>query len=138
MIEVEMSKDIRSFQPKLIGPLTKRQLICSAIGLAYGVPAFFLLKSLGVTDVTLRVVICVVLMAPPFLCGWIHLYGMSLEKFMIHVIKIMFFKPRIRKYEVKNAYEEFADMIPDSSPVQNEKVGLFSSVKYSKTDKPMR
>ena len=46
MIEIEMSKDIRGFEPKIVGMLTKRQLICVLISCVIGGVFFLLLNFL--------------------------------------------------------------------------------------------
>lgn len=105
MIEVEMSKDIRDCEPKLLGPFTKRQVICIVISLAYGAPVFFLL-GFGM-DLFLRILISIILMAPAIACGWCDMYGMPLEKFGIHIFKTLILSPQKRLYKSKNMYEEF-------------------------------
>ena len=53
-VEVEMSKDIHDYEPKIIGFMTMRQLVCVAIGLAYAVP---LAVFLPISDLTTRLII---------------------------------------------------------------------------------
>ena len=131
MIEVEMSKDIRDFQTKLIGPFTKRQLICIVIGLAYGVPLFFIFGSTGM-DIVLRVLIPVILMTPTIACGWVNLYGMPLEKFMVHIIKTVFFRPKRRLYQIENVY-----LMIDKDVNGEDIDDIPKKVKFTKEDNPI-
>lgn len=120
MVEVEMSKDIRDIEPKLIGPFTKRQTICSLISLSYGVPLFFVFKGIPIFT---RILIIIVLMMPVIACGWCDMYGMHLEQFAMHLIRTMFLTPRKRKYEEYNLYEEIYinEVDVDTSPPEKRK-----------------
>lgn len=122
MIEVEMSKDIRDTPPKIIGPFTKRQLICVGIAAAYGVPVFLLLKNVGV-QVILSIVIAIILMAPAIACGWVSLFGVPLEKFMLHIAKTMLLTPGKRKYQTENTYLAFMPEPEPAVPVKKNKKG---------------
>ena len=104
MIEIEVSKDIKAHEVKIIGPFTGRQLTCIGISLMYGIPILmvtpgsFLIKS----------VVAIVLMMPTIMCGWCKLYGLPLEKYMLKVIRTML-RPKDRKYETRNRYEYLVD-----------------------------
>ena len=65
MIEIEMSKDIRDFSPKLIGIFDARQLVCLGVASAYGIPLTFLLLKTLEMDISLALTIVVIAMAPP-------------------------------------------------------------------------
>lgn len=106
MIEVEMNKDIRDCEQKLIGPFTKRQLVCVLVGIGYGVPIFLLL---GKMDVSAKILITMLLMSPAFLCGWIKLYGLPLERFGIHIIKSKILTPTRRVSGSSNWYAHMKD-----------------------------
>lgn len=139
MIEVQMSKDVRDCAPKILGPLTARQIVTILIGLAYGVPLYFIFGSF-ISDVFIRVVICLVLMAPTLACGWVDLYGMHLEQFFLHVIKTLRDKPAKRMVDVENNYEiekEDVDLNSDKPP-ERVSIGFFEPIQYSRKYRPIR
>ena len=96
MIEVEMSRDIREFAPKVIGPFTSRQIICLGIALAYAGP-FMLLATF--IPLNIRIFAGMAMATPAVACGWIQLYGLPLEQFIAECVRNMFMKPRKRPNE---------------------------------------
>ena len=84
MIQIEMSKDINDFSPKIISIFDKRQLVCVGLASAYGLPIVVNLTSV---DIYTRLTIAIVLMFPVLMCGWVRLYGMYLEKFAWHIFR---------------------------------------------------
>lgn len=102
MLEIEMSRDIKDFQPKIVGPFTLRQIVCVAIALSYGLPLYFLLPG----DIITRVMIALFAMVPVLLCGWFKVYDEPFEKFIKIIIVNKFVKPVKRKYKVKNEFTE--------------------------------
>ena len=106
MLEVQIPNDILKYQTKVIGPLSKRELIClsAALVLDYGI--FSLTRSLIPFDVLGFVLMGV---AVPFLaCGWCPkeiTYGLPLEKFCYVVFKTMFLMPRKRLYKIENEFQ---------------------------------
>ena len=119
MIEVEMSKDIRDYQPKIIGPFTKRQVLGIVIGAAYAFPIALLLP---VSDMFVKIMIAMVLAAPAVMCGWVDLYGMHLEQFVIYVIRKNYLTPRKRKYKTESTfYEEIKNTEQDDNTGKKKK-----------------
>lgn len=102
MLEIEMSKDIKNFEPKIIGPFTLRQIICSLIGFSYGIPIFFILGG----DIVVRIMVTLFLMVPAFLCGFLKVYNEPFEKFIKIIIKNKFIKPAKRKYKIAGTFKE--------------------------------
>ena len=86
MIQVEMSKDISDFSPKIISVFDFRQLVCVAIASSYGLP--------------------IILYAdfPVLACGWVKPYGMTLERFAWHILKTRFLTPKKRPYVTENPH----------------------------------
>ena len=111
MIEIEIPKDIRAYEAKLIGPLTTRQLFC-IIGL--GVSCFLTYKAsvnlLG-EDSSLIWFFPMVIAIPFALIGWVKPYGLTFEKFAKSVFKTMFLAPTKRIYKIKNLHDEFDKII---------------------------
>lgn len=101
MIQVEMSKDISDFSPKIISVFDKRQLVCVGISCAYGIPIILYADFL---DFYTRFTVAVVLMFPVLACGWLKLYGMTLEQFALHIIKTRVLSPTERAYVTENSY----------------------------------
>ena len=102
MVEVEMTKDIKDYETKLFGILTLRQLILVAIGLAYSIPLAIFLP-LG--SLMTRLVVGALAMTPVIMLGWISVYGMRLETFLIQVIRSSILTPTNRKYKVETPKE---------------------------------
>ncbi len=97
MLEIEMPKDIKNYEPKILGPLTLRQLVCLGIASSYGIP--FILLTHG--DIVVRIMIGLMLMIPVLLCGWLKIYNEPFEKFLIIIIINKFIKPSKRVYKIK-------------------------------------
>lgn len=108
MIEIEMSKDIREFAPKVMGPFTLRQIICLLLAVVIALPILLLLTNMEFTN---RMIIAAVAATPVLACGWVDFFGMPLEKFVVHIIKTSVITPTKRKYVVKNEFAESAEQI---------------------------
>ena len=100
MLEIEMSRDIKDFQPKIIGPFTLRQIACVGISFAYGIPMYKLLPG----DIVTKMMIVLFAMLPVLICGWLKVYDEPFEKFLKIIILNKFVKPVNRKYKVKNEF----------------------------------
>ena len=103
MLEIEMSSDIQNIEPKIIGPLTFRQIVCLGISLAYGAPIFAIVPG----DILVRIMVSLAFMTPTLLCGWIKVFNEPLEKFCYKAILNTFVKPQKRKYKCENSYEAY-------------------------------
>lgn len=101
MLEIEMSKDIKNFEPKILGPFTLRQLICVGISVTYGVPLFFILGG----DIVIRILITILAMLPVLLCGWLKVFDEPFERFLKIIVVNKFLKPAKRKYKISNQYK---------------------------------
>lgn len=98
MIQVTMNKDIRDYEPKLFGIVTARQAIILAVGLMYSVPIAVFVPA---KDITARIVIGAICIAPAILIGWIKVYGMRLDQFIWEMIKTLILTPKKRKFVVE-------------------------------------
>ena len=114
MIEIELSKDIKEQDVKILGPFTARQAVCLLIAGSYGVPMMFLLPG----TFLLRSVIAIVAMMPVILCGWCKVYGIPLEKFAVKVLK-SFRGTKERKYVTENRFENLVEKKTISSVTRN-------------------
>ena len=103
MAYVSIPKDLTKVKNKVAFNLTKRQLICISVGAAIGIPVYFLTR--GVLGNSTAATIMILLMLPAFLFAMYEKDGMHLEEVLLHVIRVRWLRPAIRKYETENAYE---------------------------------
>lgn len=101
MIEMEIPKDIRKYEAKLIGPLTTRQAICAVIMVALAVISF---KAMGDIPKDRKVFAVLIIALPEILIGWIKPYGMPFEKFLQTAFVSNVLSPKRRKYVIQNFY----------------------------------
>lgn len=105
MIEIEIPKDIKDYEPKLIGPLTTRQTICSGAILVIMLVGYNVLKMFFENG--LKVVIPLIICLIPIAIGWYKPYGMRFEKYAISQLYTVILPPKKRLYKVENLYEQF-------------------------------
>ena len=103
MAYVSVPKDLTKVKNKVAFNLTKRQLICIGIGAAMGIPSYFLLRN--VMGNSNAATVMVLLMLPAFLFAMYEKDGMHLEDVLMHMIRVKFLRPPVRKYETENYYE---------------------------------
>ena len=101
-LQCNMIQDIRKYETKVVGPFTKRQLICLLIALAYSVPLALLIP-LSLVD---KILIGSFLAMPGMLCGYIKIDGTPPEVFAVRYIYKYFLTPSKRTYKRLNVYEQ--------------------------------
>ena len=99
-LQCNMIKDIRKYEPKVMGPFTKRQMIYLVIGLAYSLPVGMLLP----TTFDNKVIVTLALIAPMFLCGYLKMDGTPLEVIAIRWVYRTILTPAARKYKRPHPY----------------------------------
>lgn len=102
MIEINIPRDIREYDSKLVGPFTTRQTVCLVVG---GIAAFVTYKLLGNTAFIgsdVRLFVSGLIALPALLLGWLKPYGMKLEDFLKSVLVSNFFSPKKRLYKTEN------------------------------------
>ncbi len=99
---ISVPRDLTKVKSKVMFNLTKRQLICFGVAALIGVPAFFLLKSIGSTSMAAMGMM--VVMMPLFFLAMYEKNGQPLEVFMSHFIQANFKRPKIRPYQTDNYY----------------------------------
>lgn len=119
MIEIEMSRDIREFSPKVLGPFDKRQLVVILLSVAVGTPIVILLGSL---PIQFKLIATVIITMPIILCGWVKVFGMPLEVFVMKFVLPNFFSPRTKKYMTENSYEELFVEKGSKNPYKTEQI----------------
>lgn len=103
MAYVSIPKDLTKVKNKVAFNLTKRQLLCIGAGAAIGIPVYFLTR--GVLGNSTAATIMILLMLPAFMFAMYEKDGMHLEEVLLHIIRVRWMRPAIRKYETENAYE---------------------------------
>lgn len=122
MVEVEMTKDIRDYEPKLFGLVTGRQIILLAVGCAYSIPLAMIIP----TDFATKCMIAVLALTPMFLLGWVEVYGMKMEKFLLQIIRYTVLTPSKRKYKVDTS----RDFIKEPQSSKQKKKKIIKSAEY--------
>lgn len=103
MIEVQIPKDVRKYEAKLVGPFTTRQLFFFiAASLISYISFKAISQSLGSET---AIMVCVLLVTPILLVGWYKPYGMPFEKFFQSAFISTVLAPKHRKYKTKNFYK---------------------------------
>ena len=107
MAYVSVPKDLTKVKNKVAFNLTKRQLICIGIGATMGIPCYFLFRNaIGINNAA---VLMVLMMLPAFLFAMYEKDGMHLEDVLMHMIRVKFIRPSVKKYETENYYESNPD-----------------------------
>ena len=104
---VNVPNDLSKIKTKIAFNLTKRQLICFGIAAAVGLPFYFLSRGL-IGSSNAATGMCL-LMLPAFLFAMYEKDGMHLEDVLMHMIRVKFIRPSVRKYETENYYESDPD-----------------------------
>lgn len=95
MIQVEMVDDIRKYEPKLIGPFSKRQSIAISIGVVLGL---ILMNIIPLSNSTEKFAVFIFSVVAVGLFGWITMDGTPLEIVLVRMIYLYFLTPSKRKY----------------------------------------
>ena len=130
MAFVSVPKDLTKVKNKIIFNLTKRQLICFGIAAAVGLPFYFL--SRGIIGSSNAATGMCLLMLPAFLFAMYEKDGMHLEDVLMHVIRVKFIRPSVRKYETENYYESDPDGEDQKTMRKEERKGGNSGGKKKK------
>ena len=105
---IQIPKDLNEIKEKFMFGLTKRQVVCFAIGFAIGLPVFFMTKAiLGLSGAIFAMGVCA---APAIICGIYKKNGVYFEQQLKSMIPY-FKKPRKRIYRTTNVYESIERQI---------------------------
>lgn len=96
MISIDMTQDIREYEPKLFNLVTIRQLILLVLGAVIAVPIVIYLP---IKDITIRCLLATIAMSPFIVAGWVPIFGMRMELFLWQVIKSSLLVPKVRIYQ---------------------------------------
>lgn len=101
-MEVKINREIRDYTEAIFFGMNLRQCICSALGAAAAVAAYFAAKPLLGTEVASW---CCVLAAFPFiLIGFVKYNGMTMERFFIAWVKSEILLPKRLVFRNTNQY----------------------------------
>lgn len=135
-LEVKVTKEIRDFEPKVIGPFTFRQLLCLAIAFPF---IFVILKYLSpIITIDIAGFLCIPIAGAAFLMGWYEPYGMKTEKFIRSVFVNRFLAPAHRKYKTVNTHEDLFKKLEEVSPYLAAAVGDESAPSEKEQSEPSR
>lgn len=118
MIEIRITKEIKEYETKVIGPFNKRQLFCLMLFAPMGIFLFLTLRKYVSIDVA-----GLFLIFPAFLIwlfGWHKFYGMKTEEFLSSVFINMFIAPTRRPYKTENRHEKLMEMLNDEYKAMEE------------------
>lgn len=104
MIEIEIPKDIKDYEPKFIGPFTLRKFLGMAGSVLVMAIGYNVFK--GIFDNGLKIIIPLAIAIIPFLIGYYKPYGLPFEKYAIVQLNTNIIPPKIRKYKTKNLFEQ--------------------------------
>ena len=120
MINVEIPKDIRQYEAKLIGPFTPRQTAFFVPGCICAIVVYKLVSNIAPMDVA--AFSCMVTVVPFVLFGWVKIYGMPLEDFIKSAFVSNVLSPTKRKYKTENTFEVcFEEFEEKQKPIKKEK-----------------
>ncbi len=125
-----MNRDIREFEPKVIGPFTLKQSKCVVVMCAYGLPLFLILYRI---DLFLALTIVAITLLPPLLIGWVKIRNLSFEKFIIRWFYWRIGTPRIRRYKSLPYTKQLA--IDTEKQLENEKIAAMTKREFKKYEK---
>ena len=118
MAYVSVPKDMTEVKTRLVMNLTKRQVICFGAAAAIGAPLFIAFR--GTMGNTGAMVLMIAEVIPAFFFAIYNKDGViPAEKYLLLVLRQMFFYPKIRVYRTTNMYACIENM------AQNEKEGYF-------------
>ena len=102
---VKIPKDIYSYENKVVGNFTSRQLICLGIALLIIIPVFagIFIKT---NSIDLAAIVSVIIALPVLLCGVFKKDGQHLEKIIYYKFLSKFVYKQKREFVMSNLYEE--------------------------------
>ena len=104
MIEIRINREIGTYEPKIIGPFTLRQLIC----ITCAAPVCLLIYNVCAPVITpdLAGFLCFIPAVIAYFFGWRKPYGMPTEKFLQSIFITTLMAPADRPYKSVNRQEQ--------------------------------
>ena len=112
MIEVQVPKDVSSYESPLIGPLTARQAICVAAAAAVEYVYYLVISTLKL-NLTMNTIVCrgMVFAVPILYMAIGKPYGMRPETYIYYYFIPSLLAPKDRPYITKPTYETMLAVI---------------------------
>ncbi len=124
-IQIPITDDIRDYEPKLIGPFTKRQIIYAGIGFVLGIPFAFLIP-----DLILKVSAVATFTIGFAVLGNMKFNGLRGEEYLIRIAYCKLLTPRKRKYISTNLIRK--SMCEMKAEEEKEKLSLMTKKEREK------
>ncbi len=121
MFKLDVPKDIRKVEAKVIGPLTLRQIVWGCIGGAASYLAVFVQKSVLGPDVPISTGFVFLFAAIPGIIGFIPIQNMPAEKFFKYFF-MFYLRPRKAKYKVNSYLKKEIKDLADQYEKEEEKL----------------
>ena len=120
MIEVQVPKDVSTYESPLIGPLTARQAICVASAAAVEYIYYLVINTLKL-NLTMNTIVCLgMVFAVPILYMAIGKpYGMRPETYIYYYFIPSLLAPKDRPYVTKPTYETMLAIIEQEKEADN-------------------
>lgn len=104
MIEVPILKEIRTYETKVVGPLSFRGLVCGTIAVACAYGAFAAQKFLLHMESPVGI-ICMIAAVPAIMFWIVKPYGMKLETYLKTAFIDNMLAPQKRPYKQEYTYD---------------------------------
>lgn len=126
---------MRSYENKVMGNFTMRQIICLIVALAFIAPTFWILFSLT-NSVDIAGYMAAVIGIPIVACGFIKKDGVYLEKMIVAKWQSKKKYNQHRHYEMHNFYEDIEIIYKES--LLNDEIANAEKEKQEETNKKSR
>ena len=135
MVEMRITKEIGNYKPRVVGPLTFRQLVCIGCAAPF---CYFIYKFLS-PHLTRDVAgfFCILPAAVAALFGWCHPYGMNTEEFIRSVFVNIFLAPSHRKYKTANQFELIEEKLSEEAQAKKAKTSEIASSAEQEMPEPV-
>lgn len=129
-MEIQINKDVGSYEPKIIGPFTTRQAVCLMIG----VPVCIGIYKYGSAFLPADAVSFLLLIpaAITWLFGWMKPYGMPMERFVKSIFVNMILAPGNRSYKTEQTHEKLSSYCAQTELQKEQKVSSHRANKSQK------
>lgn len=132
MIEIRTIKDVGSYQAKLIGPFTARQVVCLAVLIPIDWTIYNRLTPYLAPDICTTIMLLPAIVA--YLIGWSKPYGMNFENFARSAFVSNMLAPSHRIYKTENRQEISEQYLSDLAALYIE-AGILDSPKTGTSKK---
>lgn len=100
MVEIRITRELGDFAPKLVGPLTGRQVLCVLAG---AIPCYLMYTKLRqYMPIDVIGFFCIIPAGIAVAFGWIRPYGMKMEVFLRSIFITSILAPANRRYRGSN------------------------------------